>query len=33
LWHGFMFDPDLPESDDASAVIAKFFDRHLGSAK
>jgi acetyl esterase/lipase len=31
LWHGFMFDPDLPEADDAHQVIVKFFDRHLGT--
>lgn len=33
MWHGYMFDPDLPEARDAHAVIAKFFDRHLGSGK
>jgi acetyl esterase/lipase len=30
MWHGFFFDPDLPESADAYAVIVKFFDKHLG---
>lgn len=30
LWHGFLFDPDLPEAQDALAVVTKFFDRHLG---
>jgi acetyl esterase/lipase len=30
LWHGFLLDPDLPESQEAYAVIIKFFDRHLG---
>ncbi len=30
LWHGFLFDPDLPEAADALQVMVKFFDRHLG---
>jgi monoterpene epsilon-lactone hydrolase len=30
LWHGFMFDPDLPEAQEALTVITRFFDRHLG---
>ena len=30
LTHCFFGDPDLPESQDAYAVITKFFDRHLG---
>ncbi|MDB5396993.1 MAG: alpha/beta hydrolase [Rhodospirillales bacterium] len=30
LWHGFLFDPDLPEAQDALAVVTKFFDHHLG---
>jgi acetyl esterase/lipase len=33
MWHGYMFDPDLPEARDGIAVIAKFFDRHLGEGK
>jgi acetyl esterase/lipase len=30
MWHSFFSDPELPESQDAYAVIVKFFDRHLG---
>jgi hypothetical protein len=30
LWHGFVFDPDLPEADDAVAAIAGVFDRRMG---
>ncbi|HUD30876.1 MAG TPA: alpha/beta hydrolase [Novosphingobium sp.] len=29
LWHAFFTDPDLPESRDAYAVIARFFADHL----
>jgi acetyl esterase/lipase len=29
LWHGFLTDPDLPESREAYQVIADFFARHL----
>ena len=32
LFHGFFYNPDVPESRDAYAVIVKFFDRHLGSS-
>jgi len=28
--HGFLNDPDLPESREAYKVIAGFFDSHLG---
>ncbi|MEZ0470747.1 alpha/beta hydrolase [Luteimonas salinilitoris] len=30
MWHSFFSDPELPESKEAYAVIAAFFDRHLG---
>lgn len=30
MWHSFFSDPELPESKEAYAVMAKFFDRHLG---
>ncbi|HZQ23346.1 MAG TPA: alpha/beta hydrolase [Terriglobales bacterium] len=30
LFHGFFYNPDVPESRDAFDVIVKFFDRHLG---
>jgi len=30
LFHGFWYNPDVPESRDAYNVIIKFFDRHLG---
>lgn len=33
MWHAFFMDVDLPESREAFDVIAKFFDRHLGSGK
>jgi acetyl esterase/lipase len=29
LWHGFIYDPELPESKEAYDVIATFFDKHL----
>ncbi len=29
LGHAFFFDPDLPESREAHAVVVKFFDKHL----
>jgi acetyl esterase/lipase len=32
MWHSFFSDPELPESKAAYAVIARFFDRHLGHA-
>ncbi len=31
LFHGFFYNPDVPESRDAYDVIVKFFDRHLGT--
>lgn len=31
LFHGFFYNPDVPESRDAYDVIVKFFDRHLGA--
>jgi acetyl esterase/lipase len=31
LFHGFFYNPDVPESQDAYTVIVKFFDRHLGT--
>lgn len=30
LFHGFFYNPDVPESKDCYDVIVKFFDRHLG---
>ncbi len=30
LWHAFFVYPDLPESQEAYGVIARFFDHHLG---
>ncbi|MFT3754537.1 MAG: alpha/beta hydrolase fold domain-containing protein [Pseudoxanthomonas sp.] len=30
MWHAFFVDPQLPESQQAYAVIWRFFDRHLG---
>jgi monoterpene epsilon-lactone hydrolase len=30
LWHGFTWSPELPESEEAYDIIAKFFARHLG---
>lgn len=30
LFHGFFYNPDVPESRDAYDVIIKFFNRHLG---
>jgi acetyl esterase/lipase len=30
LFHGFFYNPDVPESRDAYDVMVKFFDRHLG---
>lgn len=30
MWHAFFVDPEMPESRQAYAVIARFFDRHLG---
>jgi acetyl esterase/lipase len=31
--HGFFQNPDLPESKEAYAVMARFFSRHLGSRR
>ncbi|MGZ3274272.1 MAG: alpha/beta hydrolase [Caulobacteraceae bacterium] len=30
LFHGFFYNPDVPESREAYDVMVKFFDRHLG---
>lgn len=30
LFHGFYYNPDVPESRDAYDVMVRFFDRHLG---
>lgn len=30
MWHSFFSDPELPESKEAYAVMATFFDKHLG---
>jgi len=30
MWHGFFFDPDLPESKEVFDIVSWFFDRHLG---
>lgn len=30
LFHGFFYNPDVPESRDAYKVMIRFFDRHLG---
>jgi acetyl esterase/lipase len=30
LYHGFMTNPDFPESQEAYKLTAAFFDRHLG---
>jgi acetyl esterase/lipase len=30
MFHGFFYNPDVPESRDCFDVIVKFFDRHLG---
>jgi epsilon-lactone hydrolase len=30
MFHGFFYNPDVPESRDCYSVIVKFFDRHLG---
>jgi acetyl esterase/lipase len=32
MWHSFFSDPELPESKAAYAVMARFFERHLGHA-
>jgi monoterpene epsilon-lactone hydrolase len=33
LTHGFWYEPDLPESQEADKLIAHFFDDHLGAPK
>ena len=33
MFHGFFYNPDVPESRDCFAVIVKFFDRHLGKGR
>jgi len=33
LFHGFFYNPDVPESRDCYDVMVKFFDRHLGNRK
>jgi monoterpene epsilon-lactone hydrolase len=30
LFHGFFYNPDVPESRDCYDVMIRFFDRHLG---
>jgi monoterpene epsilon-lactone hydrolase len=30
LFHGFFYNPDVPESRDAYAIMVRFFDTHLG---
>ena len=31
LFHGFFYDPDVPESKEAFDIMTKFFDSHLGT--
>ena len=31
MFHGFFYNPDVPESQDCFDVIVKFFDKHLGA--
>jgi acetyl esterase/lipase len=31
MWHAFLMDPDLPESQEVFQVTVAFFDRHLGT--
>jgi acetyl esterase/lipase len=33
MFHGFFYNPDVPESRDCFAVIVKFFDQHLGERR
>ena len=33
MFHGFFYNPDVPESRDCYDVIVKFFARHLGDAR
>jgi len=30
MFHGFFYDADVPESNQAFAIMIKFFDSHLG---
>jgi len=30
MFHGFFYNPDVPESRDSYNVMVKFFDRHIG---
>jgi monoterpene epsilon-lactone hydrolase len=30
MFHGFFYNPDVPESQEAYQVMVKFFDRYLG---
>ena len=32
MFHGFFYNPDVPESKEAFDVMVRFFDRHLGTA-
>ena len=31
LFHGFFYNPDVPESQEAYDVIVRFFEKHLGA--
>jgi hypothetical protein len=33
MFHGFFYNPDVPESQECYDVIVKFFARHLGAAR
>lgn len=33
MFHGFFYNPDVPESKEAYSVIVKFFEGHLGNSK
>lgn len=33
MFHGFLYNPDVPESREAYDVIVRFFDRHLGQPR
>lgn len=33
MWHAFIMDPELPESQQAYRVVVKFFERHLGAPR
>ena len=33
LFHGFFYNPDVPESKDAYNVMLKFFNRYLGRSR